>query len=151
MKVMSDLGLSATAIAEKLGRSHNTVIKYLDSDVYNDPTISIIVEKIKENEISDLYVLGAKGRKRLHELVDKGDSKMIETIALVDRVFQQRRLLEGKSTENVHSITRLINESHELSLKEAEERSKRRKGEGDTVGWRRRWWRSPRKIKGARI
>src|SRR5215510_16168584 len=101
MKVMRDLGHSAAAIAEKLGRSHHTVIKYLNSEVYNDPTISVIVEKIKENEINDLYVLGAKGRKRLHELVDNGDSKMIETIALVDRVFQQRRLLEGKSTENI--------------------------------------------------
>ena len=50
MKVMSDLGLSPTAIAGKLGRSHNTVIKYLDSDVYNDPAIGGIVEKIKENE-----------------------------------------------------------------------------------------------------
>ena len=54
MKVMSDLGLSPTAIADKLGRSHNTVIKYLDSDVYNDPTIGEIVEKIKEKEINDL-------------------------------------------------------------------------------------------------
>ena len=132
MKVMSDLGASASAVAEKLGRSHRTVIKYLNSDVYTDPTIGIIIEKIRETEINDLYLLGAKGRKRLHELVDSGNSKMIETIALVDRVFQQRRLLEGKSTENVHSITRLINESHELSLKEAEERNKRRKGEGDT-------------------
>src|SRR5215475_7315108 len=125
MKVMSDLGLSATAIAEKLGRSHNTVIKYLDSDVYNDPTISVIVEKIKENEINDLYLLGAKGRKRLHELVDKGDSKMIKTIALVDRVFQQRRLLAGESTANISGITRLINESHEQSLKEAKEGNRR--------------------------
>src|SRR5262247_2173159 len=132
MKVMSDLGHSPTAIAEKLGRSHNTVIKYLDSDVYNDPTISGIVEKLKENEINDLYLLGAKGRKRLHELVDRGDSKMIETIALVDRVFQQRRLLEGKSTENIGSITRLINESHEESIREARERTKKRQGEEAT-------------------
>src|SRR5262245_106798 len=133
IKVMSDLGLSPTAIADKLGRSHNTVIKYLDSDVYNDPTISVIVEKIKENEINDLYLLGAKGRKRLHELVDRGDSKMIETIALVDRAFQQRRLLEGKSTENIGSITRLINESHEESIREARERArKRREGEEAT-------------------
>ena len=105
------------------------MIKYLESDVYDDPAISKIVEKIKENEINDLYLLGAKGRKRLHELVDRGDSKMIETIALVDRVFQQRRLLEAKSTENIGSITRLINESHEALLREAEERSKRREGE----------------------
>src|SRR5262249_48183825 len=66
MKVMSDLGASPTAIAQKLGRSHHTVIKYLESDVYNDSTISVIVEKIKENEINDLYVLGAKARKNLH-------------------------------------------------------------------------------------
>src|SRR5215813_15209634 len=116
MKVMSDLGLSPTAIGEKLGRSHHTVIKYLNSDVYNDPTIGLIVEKIRETEINDLYVLGAKGRKRLHELVDRGDSKMIETIALVDRTFQQRRLLEGKSTENIGAITRIINQAHEESL-----------------------------------
>ena len=132
MKVMSDLGASASAIAEKLGRSHHTVIKYLNSDVYGDPAIGIIIEKLKENEISDLYVLGAKGRKRLHELVDSGNSKMIETIALVDRVFQQRRLLEGKSTENILSITRLIQQSHEESLREAEDRSKRRKAEEAT-------------------
>ena len=125
MKVMRDLGHSPTAIAEKLGRSHNTVIKYLDRDVYNDPTISVIVEKIKENGINDLYLLGAKGRKRLHELVDSGNSKMIETIALVDRVFQQRRLLEGKTTENFGAITRIINESHEQSIREARERSRK--------------------------
>ena len=49
MKLMSDLGASASAIAEKLGRSHHTVIKYLNSDVYTDPTIGIIIEKIREN------------------------------------------------------------------------------------------------------
>jgi hypothetical protein len=55
----------------------------------------------------------------------------LETIALVNRVFQQRRLLEGKSTENIGAITRIINEAHEESLREARERaSKRREGEG---------------------
>ena len=58
---------------------------------------------------------------------------MIETIALVDRVFQQRRLLEGKSTENIGSITRLIHESHEASLREARERaSKAQEGKEPT-------------------
>ncbi|MBI4527675.1 MAG: hypothetical protein HY695_28085 [Deltaproteobacteria bacterium] len=108
MKAMSDLGQSPTAIAKRMGKSHNTVLKYLDSDVYNDPTISKMVERIREKEIEDLYLLGAKGRKRLHELVDKGDSKMIETIALVDRTFQQRRLLEGLSTQNINSLTAIV-------------------------------------------
>ena len=108
MKAMNELGESPTSIAARMDRSHNTVLKYLSSDVYNDPALSEMVEKIKEKELSDLYLLGAKGRHRLHELVDKGDSQMIPTIALVDRVFQQRRLLEGQSTANIATLTALI-------------------------------------------
>lgn len=108
MKVMHDLGVTPTAIAEKLGRSHHTVIKYLQSDVYTDPSIGEIIERIKEKETEDLYLLGAKGRQRLHELLDEGKSQMIPTIALVDRTFQQRRLLEGKSTVNLGLKTQLV-------------------------------------------
>ena len=108
MKAMNELGESPTSIAARMDRSHNTVAKYLKSDVYNDPALSEMVEKIKEKELSDLYLLGAKGRHRLHELIDKGDSQMIPTIALVDRVFQQRRLLEGRSTANIATLTALI-------------------------------------------
>lgn len=108
MKVMQEIGESPTAIARRLGRSHNTVIKYLESDVFNDPDIGELVERIRKKEVEDLYLLGAKGRQRLHELLDRGDSKMIETIALVDRTFQQRRLLEGRSTLNVNSLSALV-------------------------------------------
>src|SRR5688572_2918419 len=108
MKAMNELGESPTSIAERMGKSHNTVIKYLQSDVYNAPTILEMVENIKDKELSDLYLLGAKGRHRLHELLDDGDSAMIPTIALVDRVFQQRRLLEGNSTHNIHTLTKVI-------------------------------------------
>lgn len=104
-KVMSELGLSPHAIGAKIGRSKRTVAKYLKSDVYLDPSIAEIVEKIKEKELNDLYLLGAKGRARLHELLDEGDSQMIPTIALVDRMFQQRRLLEGSATQIIdHSL-----------------------------------------------
>ena len=108
MKVMHEIGESPTAIARRLGRSHNTVIKYLESDVFNDPDIGELVERIRKKEVEDLYLLGAKGRQRLHELLDQGNSKMIETIALVDRTFQQRRLLEGQSTLNVNSLSALV-------------------------------------------
>jgi hypothetical protein len=113
MKAMNELGESPTSIANRMGRSHNTVIKYLESDVYNDPTIGEMVEKIKEKELNDLYLLGAKGRSRLHELLDKGDSPMIPTIALVDRVFQQRRLLEGNSTQNIHTLSKIVESAQE--------------------------------------
>ena len=39
---------------------------------------------------------------------------MISTIALVDRTFQQRRLLEGRSTVNVGLKTQLIMTAHNL-------------------------------------
>ena len=45
MKAMNDLGESPTSIANRMGRSHNTVIKYLASEVYNDPAIKEMVEK----------------------------------------------------------------------------------------------------------
>jgi hypothetical protein len=108
MKAMNEMGESPTSIADRMGRSHNTVIKYLESDVYNDPAIAEMVEKIKEKELSDLYLLGAKGRHRLHQLLDQGKSTMIPTIALVDRTFQQRRLLEGNSTQNIHTLSKVI-------------------------------------------
>ncbi len=112
MKIMSELGVSPTAIAEKMGRSHHTVIKYLQSDVYTDPSIGEIIERIKEKETQDLWLLGAKGRQRLHELLDEGKAQMIPTIALVDRTFQQRRLLEGKSTINLSLKSQLVEAAH---------------------------------------
>jgi hypothetical protein len=113
MKAMNELGESPTSIADRMGRSHNTVIKYLESDVYNDPAIAEMVEKIKEKELEDLYLLGAKGRHRLHQLLDQGKSTMIPTIALVDRTFQQRRLLEGNSTQNIHTLSKFIESAQE--------------------------------------
>ena len=109
MKVMSELGMSSTAIAGKLGKSHHTIIKYLQSDVFTDPTIKEIVEKIRDTGLNDLYLLGAKGRQRLHELLDSEEKvQMIPTIALVDRTFQQRRLLEGRSTVNLGLKMQLV-------------------------------------------
>ncbi len=109
MKIMHDLGVTPTAIAAKMGKSHHTIQKYLKSDVFTDPTIKAIVEKIRDTELNDLYLLGAKGRQRLHELLDSKEKvQMIPTIALVDRTFQQRRLLEGKSTANLGIKTQLV-------------------------------------------
>ena len=106
--VMRELGLTPNAIGKKTGRDPKTVRAYLNSPVYeNDAALKDLVETIRARELDDLYLLGAKGRQRLHELLDEGRSKMIETIALVDRTFQQRRLLEGGSTANLGVIGKL--------------------------------------------
>jgi len=112
MRVMYDLGNSPTTIAGKLGKSHHTVIKYLQSEVYNDPSIKEIVEKIRDKELDDLTLLGAKARQRLHDLLDEGKAQLIPALAVVDRSFGMRRLLEGRSTVNVGLKTQLIEAAH---------------------------------------
>lgn len=114
-KAMNDMGLTPNAIAVKTGRAAKTIRKYLQSDVYKDPDIISMVDLIKEREVNDLYLLGAKSRKRLHELLDDGNTKAIETVAIMDRSFQQRRLLEGQSTENIAQVTKII-----AAMKQAE-------------------------------
>jgi len=108
MKALSDMGESNRSIARQLGKGHTTVKKYLNSDVFNDPDIDKMVERIKETETTDLYMLGVKARRNLHILADAGKMRPIENIALMDRVFQQRRLLEGRSTMNVGIHTQLV-------------------------------------------
>jgi len=108
MKAMSDLGVSPTAIAKKMEKSHNTILKYLRSEVFTDPDISQMVAQIKEKETADLYLIGGKARQRIHELLDGGKMRPIEAVATMDRAFQQRRLLEGQSTINLNSLSALV-------------------------------------------
>ncbi len=108
MRALADMGQSNRAIARQMGKGHTTVKKYLNSDVFNDPDIDKMVERIKETETADLYMLGVKARRNLHVLADEGKMRPIENIALMDRVFQQRRLLEGRSTMNVGLKMQLV-------------------------------------------
>ncbi len=112
MKALSDMGESNRSIARQLGKGHTTVKRFLNSDVFNDPDIDKMVERIKETATTDLYLLGVKARRNLHVLADSGKMRPIENIALMDRVFQQRRLLEGKSSVNIGLKTQLVFAAH---------------------------------------
>lgn len=106
---MAGLGITPNVIGKNVGRDPKTVRYYLQSPVYKtDSDLQEMVELIKTRELNDLYLLGAKGRKRLHDLLNEGQTKMIETIALADRTFQQRRLLGGGSTVNVGLLAKLV-------------------------------------------
>lgn len=102
MVALHRLGHTPKSIARRLGRSHHTVQRYLRSEIFqNDTEIKAMIALIKDKELEDLTLLGAKARGRLHQLLDQGETKAIETTAIMDRSFQQRRLLEGESTENL--------------------------------------------------
>ena len=112
-KVLADIGTSPHAIGRQTGRDPKTVRKWLQSEVYQtDQELGELIGLLKKKELDDLYLLGAKGRQRLHELLNSGKSRMIETIALVDRTFQQRRLLQGGSTSNLAILDRVLERVH---------------------------------------
>jgi predicted transcriptional regulator len=124
-KALNDLGLTPNAIGEKTGRDPKTVRKYLALEIYDSSEMKRMIQIIKERELDDLWLLGAKARKRLHELLDEGNTKAIETTAIMDRTFQQRRLIEGQFTE-INAIQIAIDDidkkikSYEMELFEGE-------------------------------
>lgn len=90
VKVMADKGDSVLSIAEFVKVDYKTIKAYLTKyDVMNDAEVQGMVKALKEKELEDLYILNAKARQRLHELLDEGKTKMIETIALMDRSFRK--------------------------------------------------------------
>ena len=111
MVALSELGKTPYEIEKITGHSHNTIAKYLeDQEAYIDPKMQERVIQIKEKEILDLTVLNVEAKRRLHKIVPRAN--VIESLAVMDRTFQQIRLLEGKSTQNIATLTKIIQEAH---------------------------------------
>ena len=73
-KALTDVGLSANAVAVRMERDPKTIRKYLRSDVYKDPEITALVDKIKKKEIAYLYFLGTNSRKHPQGRFDNGST-----------------------------------------------------------------------------
>jgi len=100
-KALNDLGYSPNAIAKRTDRDPKTIRKYLNSEAINDPNIKIIVQKIKDAELNDLLLLNQKARANLHKRFDEGSPNVIESTAVMDRTFNQTRLLQNQATQNI--------------------------------------------------
>lgn len=112
LKSLLKLKLTGKEITKRLGVSEATLyrhLRYLKRQ-------AVIVKDIDNTELIDLTLLGAKARKKLSEKIE--DMKPIELIALVDRTFQQKRLMQGKSTGNIAVLTSIILEAHKRVKKE---------------------------------
>jgi hypothetical protein len=127
MKVMSDLGQSPSAIAKSLGRSHHTVIKYLRRADFSDPQVQNFIEKIKNCELAELHGIGGKARAILNDYLDGvldgiREPQPIPITAILDRTFNQRRLLEGTSTQNIdlHAMVAFVKEFEALEKRWAD-------------------------------
>lgn len=117
---MKAQGLTTTDIATRMDRSSVSIWKQLRNKTeeelmaaFSDPNVQAAIIELEKNELNDLATLGYKARRNLHKLADAGKMRPIENIALMDRAFQQKRLLQGKSTQNVNSLTYLITKAAE--------------------------------------
>lgn len=107
----SKMGYTPYAIKKRTGIDNHTVAKYLATqEAYTDPKFKALVDAVCEKEIFDLVSLTVEARDRLHNLAPTMNP--IEAIALMDRTFQQRRLLEGKSTNNIATLAKIISEAN---------------------------------------
>ena len=100
-KALVSTGMSATAVGEALGRDHKTIQRWLASSAVSTPEIEELVQNIKGREMIHLRLLIDKALNHLHVLLDQGGMRAIETMAVADRCFNMRRLLEGSSTHNI--------------------------------------------------
>lgn len=106
LKKLLKLKLTGTEVAERMDISESTLYRYLKYLRTQESK----TKEIDSTEITDLALLGAKARMQLSEKIES--MKPIELIALIDRTFQQRRLLQGKSTANVSVLANIIAEAH---------------------------------------
>lgn len=134
-KVLTEIGLTPNAIARKTSFDPKTIRAYLEkTELYQNPVIQEMVEKIKEQAISTNETLLAKSNLVLNEYLDRclsGSEKpqIIPVIAIKDRTFQQNRLLGGHSTENV-ALDAILREAHATLFSQKPEK----KGGADETG-----------------
>jgi hypothetical protein len=107
---MDQIGHGPYEIGALMGRAPNTIYKYLQSQMFTDPKFVAMVEEYKTHELVDLTAMNIEARARIRDLIPT--MTPIEAIACMDKAFSQRRLLEGKSTENVFSLRKIISEAH---------------------------------------
>jgi len=112
MLALKQLNLGNYQVGEIMGRSPHTIRKYCESPMFTDPAFQKLVEEYKSKELIDLTAMNISARARIHDLIPT--MTPIEAVAVMDKSFQQRRLVEGKSTENIFSLRRIIEDAHSI-------------------------------------
>ena len=74
------------------------------------------IDSIKDNELNELYIITSEARSHLYKLLKAGKLKGIETTAILDRCFQQRRELQGKGHSSINIFTLIVQKADEQVL-----------------------------------
>lgn len=97
IKAMSEAGSSSQEIADTVGVDQHTVLAILKQPICTDQAL---ITALQERELNDLTVLGGIARQNIVKKIIKGGGNITENVIVMDRTFQQRRLLAGQSTSN---------------------------------------------------
>lgn len=106
-KNQTDGGRSLASIAKDLDVFKKPLKDRLMNTDFQTNEMKALTKALRDTEIDRLMILGQKAQHVLNDDVDKilkGEKEMknpIPYIAMMDRSFQQRRLLEGESTDNI--------------------------------------------------
>jgi hypothetical protein len=106
IKVLHDGGMSFNATGNATGFDPKTCQSVLARTDFNTPEMKDLIDKLKAREESELRLIGGKARAILDQYLNsvlRGDKSPnpVAIVCIQDRSFQQRRLLEGQSTENI--------------------------------------------------
>ena len=74
------------------------------------------IDTIKDNELNELYIITHEARQHLYKLLTEGKLRGIETTAILDRCFQQRRELQGKGHSSINIFTLIVQKADEQVL-----------------------------------
>lgn len=74
------------------------------------------IQSIKDSELDELYIITHEARQHLYKLLMGGKLKGIETTAILDRCFQQRRELQGKAHSSINIFTLIVQKADEQVL-----------------------------------
>lgn len=75
----------------------HTVAAILKQAVITDQAL---IDAVQEGEFSELVALGGIARRNVINKILSGGGNITENVIVMDRTFQQRRLLAGQSTSN---------------------------------------------------
>ena len=98
------LGQNTSQITRSVPYSYNTVKAVLRQQ---DNIDTKLVDRLIKREAAELALAGGLARTNLLKRLASGGGNIIENIAVMDKTFQQRRLLSGLSTQN-HAVMTII-------------------------------------------
>lgn len=90
-------GKSIREITNSVPYAYNTVRAVLVNQIPDQD----LVNAINKREIAELDILGGLARTNLIKRFTQSNPNVIESTAVMDKTFQQRRLMRDLSTENV--------------------------------------------------